>query len=355
LLDDPALLLFNDDRIALGTFDGLQQSPDRGCSWDFVNETLDGLSIYDLDGDPNDPARAIAVSSSGNAANRVFETLDGGETWASTEQPIAPSQPQRIYVSGSHLASEDSPRRPTVYRSDDGGATWTGFGVTLPEVNRTLFILAVSPTDPDLVVMKANIGRGLEGPERLYRSEDGGETWEEILSETLIPSAAFNEDGSTLWVAAQGTNSLYRSDDDARTLVPVETTLTVNCVETRGNDLWLCTENFLDGAAIHISDDSGASFRPMLDFQRDITGIAACAEGTPTPLACEAPLDDLVRDLGLADLGMFPDGGMSPMQPIPSTPPEGCGCAVPGSIAADGKVLGLFVALALALLGRRRR
>ena len=90
-----------------------------------------------------------------------------------------------------------------MYRSTDGGATWTNMGL---RDSRHIGRIALHPEDPDLVYVAA-MGH-LWGPndERgLYRSADGGETWQPILQvdeNTGVVDVALDPEDPTIVYAA---------------------------------------------------------------------------------------------------------------------------------------------------------
>ena len=120
----------------------------------------------------------------------VWKTRDAGRTWQPIfdGQPtqsvgaiaIAPSDPNIIYVaSGEGLRRPDLSVGNGIYRSADGGRTWTHGGLTdgqqIPEV-------AVDPRDPNRL-FAAVLGHpyGPNEERGIYRSRDGGVTWERVL------------------------------------------------------------------------------------------------------------------------------------------------------------------------------
>ncbi|HYL04793.1 MAG TPA: hypothetical protein VE075_02070 [Thermoanaerobaculia bacterium] len=117
-----------------------------------------------------------AFSGSGGA---VCASADTGATWTlggvgfifPSSIAVAPSNPARVYASGP--IAPHAPAGPTFYRSDDGGATWTGVGAMSTSAPHGL---AVDPLDEDLVYAAAG---------GVQRSRDGGVTWE-----MLLPGAA---------------------------------------------------------------------------------------------------------------------------------------------------------------------
>jgi photosystem II stability/assembly factor-like uncharacterized protein len=120
----------------------------------------------------------------------VWETRDAGRTWepifdAEPTQSIgaiavAPSDPNVVYVaSGEGLRRPDLSVGNGVYRSGDGGHTWTrgglGDGEQIPD-------LAIDPRDPNRL-FAAVLGHpyGPSSERGIYRSSDGGATWERVL------------------------------------------------------------------------------------------------------------------------------------------------------------------------------
>ena len=120
----------------------------------------------------------------------VWKTRDAGRTWQPIfdGQPtqsvgaiaIAPSDPNIIYVgSGEGLRRPDLSVGNGIYRSADGGRTWTHGGLTggqqIPEI-------AVDPRDPNHL-FAAVLGHpyGPNEERGIYRSRDGGATWERVL------------------------------------------------------------------------------------------------------------------------------------------------------------------------------
>jgi len=120
----------------------------------------------------------------------VWKTDDYGRSWRPLfdAQPtqsigaiaVAPSNPAIIYVgSGEGLHRPDLSVGDGVYRSDDGGATWTHMGLAdaqqIPE-------LAIDPRDPQRVYA-AVLGHpfGASTERGIFRSVDGGAHWSRVL------------------------------------------------------------------------------------------------------------------------------------------------------------------------------
>src|SRR5664279_544418 len=126
----------------------------------------------------------------GSVDGGVWKTVNAGVTWQPLfdGQPIAsigalvvaPSNPQVIYAGTgesdirSDLASGDG-----VYKSTDGGKTWTNVGL---KETRQISRIVVDSKNADVVYVGA-LGHAYgPNPERgVYKSTDGGKTWSHVL------------------------------------------------------------------------------------------------------------------------------------------------------------------------------
>lgn len=120
----------------------------------------------------------------------VWKSTDYGRVWTPIfdDQPtgsigaiaVAPSDPDRIYVgSGEGMQRPDLTVGDGIYRSDDGGDTWTHLGLRdgqqIPQI-------AVDPRDPDrLYVAVLGHPYGPNEERGVFRSTDGGRTYEKVL------------------------------------------------------------------------------------------------------------------------------------------------------------------------------
>jgi len=93
---------------------------------------------------------------------------------------IAPSSPETVYAGmGEHAIRGNTSHGDGVYRSDDGGETWRHLGL---EDSRQISNIIVHPDDASLVYVAA-LGHawGANEERGIYRSRDGGDTWSKIL------------------------------------------------------------------------------------------------------------------------------------------------------------------------------
>jgi len=183
----------------------------------------------------------------GTPGGGIWMTTDAGRVWKPIFDQthvasigaiaVAASNPRIIYAgTGEQIAGKG------VFKSTDGGASWTHVGL-----EETHFIngLLVDPTNPDVVLVAA-FGDRQPGPNRgIYKTTDGGRTWKQVL----IPAprsgavdisfaldnprtvyAAFWRSGPGAFGQQQAGESerqqngfLFKSDDEGDTWHPVGT------------------------------------------------------------------------------------------------------------------------------------
>jgi photosystem II stability/assembly factor-like uncharacterized protein len=127
----------------------------------------------------------------GATGGGVWKTEDGGMTWRPVMDEylgagsvggiaVAPSDPNVVYVgTGETCIRGNTSPGDGMYRSTDAGKTWMRIGL---EDGGQIGEVRVHPTDPD-VVYAAVLGHAF-GPNQtrgVYRSQDGGATWERVL------------------------------------------------------------------------------------------------------------------------------------------------------------------------------
>jgi photosystem II stability/assembly factor-like uncharacterized protein len=120
----------------------------------------------------------------------VWKTTDFGRTWKPIfdDQPtgsvgdlaIAPSNPNIIYVgTGEGLQRPDLATGDGLYKSTDGGKTWRNMGLRSAQ---QLGAIIVDPKNPDRLFVSA-LGHpyGPNEERGVFRSLDGGQTWQKVL------------------------------------------------------------------------------------------------------------------------------------------------------------------------------
>jgi photosystem II stability/assembly factor-like uncharacterized protein len=140
-------------------------------------------AVVGVPGDPN-------VYYAGAASGGVWKSTDGGTHWKPIfdEEPaqsigsiaIAPSDPNVLWVgTGEPFIRSNVSLGNGIYKSTDAGKTWTHMGL---EKTGRIARVSIDPRNPD-VVFAAAIGTGYgPQPERgIFRTTDGGKTWEKVL------------------------------------------------------------------------------------------------------------------------------------------------------------------------------
>jgi photosystem II stability/assembly factor-like uncharacterized protein len=123
------------------------------------------------------------------AGGGLWRTDDAGRTWrpifehgpqASGAVAVASSNPDVIYYgTGQPAPRYDVQSGAGVFRSGDGGRTWTHIGL---DNTKSIGRIWVSPTDPNTVIVGAVGHFFAPNPERgVFRSTDGGKTWTQSL------------------------------------------------------------------------------------------------------------------------------------------------------------------------------
>ena len=154
--------------------------------WRNIGPTIMGGRVSDLAVVESDPATFYV----GTATGGVWKTVNHGTTFESVfeDQPtqsvgdvtVAPSNPNVVWVgSGEPQNRQSSPWGNGVYRSTDAGRAWRHMGL---EETHHISRIRIHPRDPNIVYVAA-VGR-LWGanPERgIYKTTDGGESWELVL------------------------------------------------------------------------------------------------------------------------------------------------------------------------------
>ncbi|MDR3082836.1 MAG: hypothetical protein LBV60_18265 [Streptomyces sp.] len=164
-----------------------------------MKEFLDGLG-WRLVG-PYRGGRVVAVAGHpeerstfyfGSTGGGVWRTTDAGGSWKNLSDgffrrasvgaiALASSEPGVIYVGmGECCIRNTTSHGDGVYRSVDGGLTWTHLGL---EATRHIARVRVHPNDPDTVYVAALGHAHGPNPERgVYRSKDGGASWDLVLN-----------------------------------------------------------------------------------------------------------------------------------------------------------------------------
>jgi len=270
--------------------DGVYKSTDAGRTWKRMGLT-DSRHIGRVVIHPTNP-NVVFVAAQGrmwgsNEERGVFKTTDGGATWkkvlyvdahtGTNDVQIDPSNPSILYAStyqrerknyGGILVGPGS----AIYKSVDGGDTWRKLTKGLPDVDMGRIGLEISAADPKILFADIEVGgyvvpssaggtggsaadcpppRGQasnaarnqfdSGKGGLYRSLDGGETWEQVNPGGDTPVGQFSQvrtdprDRNRVYRLGTG---FYVSDDMGKTF------RTINSgIHYEHHAMWIDPEN----------------------------------------------------------------------------------------------------------------
>ena len=176
-----------------------------------IGPALTSGRITDIAVDPGHEATWIVASASGG----VWRTDNAGTTWTPLFDDqgsysigcvaLEPGNPLTIWVgTGENNSQRSVSYGDGVYRSLDGGKTWENMG--LAESEHIAKIL-IDPRDPDVVWVAAQGPLWRSGGDRgLYKTTDGGRTWKAVLTisdRTGVTDIAFDpRDPDVVYAAA---------------------------------------------------------------------------------------------------------------------------------------------------------
>ena len=216
---------------------GVYRSVDGGETWELMGLEEAG-QIGAVRVHPDDPDRvyvaALGHAFGSNEERGVFRSTDGGETWEKVlfvsdstgvvDLAMDPENPREIYAAVWRAERKpwtlvDGAREGGVYRTTDGGDSWEKLGGGLPTGLVGRIGLAVSPANTDRVWALVT-AKDPEGG--LYRSDDGGDSWTRVNREHRLRQRGWYyshviadpEDPNTVYALNTG---MYRSVDGGKT------------------------------------------------------------------------------------------------------------------------------------------
>ncbi len=235
---------------------GVYFSSDAGHSWKFMG-LADTQQISAIAVDPGDPntvfVGALGHTWAPNAERGVFKTSDGGKTWKKvlfvndstgvSDLALDAGNSKVIFAGMWEFRRYpwtlvDGGPNSGLYRSTDGGETWQKLTKGLPEPPLGRVAVAVAPSDPDRVYALIGAKQGM-----LWQSNDMGDSWTSVTNNHNLDVRAFYF--SRMVVAPENENKIYflsfnliESDDGGKTAHPAD-----RGVHSDHHTLWIDPQN----------------------------------------------------------------------------------------------------------------
>ncbi|MFW5946878.1 MAG: VPS10 domain-containing protein [Gemmatimonadota bacterium] len=158
----------------------------RGLSLREIGPALTSGRVSDLAINPEDPSEYYVAVASGNVwktenGGVTFEPIfDGEGSYSIGVVALDPNNPHVVWVgTGENNAQRSVAYGDGVYKSEDGGKSWTHMGL---EDSEHIGKILIDPRDSDVVWVAAQGPLWSSGGDRgLYKTTDGGETWTHVL------------------------------------------------------------------------------------------------------------------------------------------------------------------------------
>ena len=242
----------------------------------------------------------VATFYFGGCAGGVWKTTDAGTYWENISDgffgsaavgaiAIAESDPNVIYVgTGESTIRLDVSWGDGVYKSTDGGKSWTNVGLA---ETKHISKIRIHPHNPDIVYVAA-LGHAFgNNPERgIFRTTDGGKTWQQVLFKSeragaadlaldvtnpRILYASFYQVYRNFWELNSGgpDSGLWKSSDGGETWVDISANkglpngtigkIGVTVSPANPNRVWAIIEAEGDKAGVYRSDNGGKSWEQV--------------------------------------------------------------------------------------------
>ncbi len=198
-----------DSRNSISPGGGIYKSTDGGLTWEHkgltATQVIGRIVIH-----PSNPD-IVYVAALGhiwgpNTERGLYKTTDGGETWqlikfisdkaGFVDMVMHPENADVLFaaswerVRGPYFLKSGGPGS-ALWKTVDAGKTWTEVkGGGFPETMKGRIGVAIATSNPDIMyaIVEADTGKGhTSRPSGLYRSADGGATWEKTADDNVRP------------------------------------------------------------------------------------------------------------------------------------------------------------------------
>jgi photosystem II stability/assembly factor-like uncharacterized protein len=327
----PALLLVATAAAAQSPFDSLK--------FRSIGPAATGGRIHDIEVDPADPAIIYVAAATGG----IWKTTNHATSWMPVfekmpdntfgDLAIFTGDPRIIWAgTGEHNNRQSSSWGTGIYRSTDGGESWTHLGL---DSTASIARVRLHPTDPNVAYVAAAGNLWKPTPERgLYKTTDAGRTWTRVLYVDTLTGASDvaidPRDPNVVYAAtyqriraAFGFNgggpgsALWKSTDAGATWTKLENGIPAGDKGRIQFDISRSNPNVLialiehaTGTGTYRTEDAGATWRQT-------------SRNNPRPMYFSKPFIDPTTDKRVWELGVTvyksEDGGAT-FQNMPNSP-----------------------------------
>jgi photosystem II stability/assembly factor-like uncharacterized protein len=270
--------------------------------WRPIGPALMSGRIADIAIHPTEPNTWYVAAGSGN----LWKTTNAGTTFKPIFEnygsysigcvTIDPTNHDRIWVgTGENVGGRHVGYGDGIYLSEDGGKSFRNMGLKESE---HLSVILVDPTDQDTIYVASQGPLWSTGGERgLYRSQDGGETWEQVLAggpwtgvtdvvmdprDPKVLYAATHQRARTVWAVINGgpETGIHKSTDGGDTWRELKTGLPGADMGKIGlalapedpDRIYATIELAGPSGGFWVSEDAGMSWSKTSDYASGGTG-----------------------------------------------------------------------------------
>jgi len=198
-----------DSRNSISPGGGIYKSTDGGLTWNLMG-LVETQAIGRIVIHPTNPdivyVAALGHTWNANPERGLYQTTDGGQSWklikfisdkaGFVDVAMDPTNPSILFaaswerVRGPYFLKSGGPGS-ALWKTTDGGATWTEIkGGGFPETTKGRIGIAIAASNPRVMytMVEADSAKGMtELQSGLYRSADGGATWQRMNDRNVRP------------------------------------------------------------------------------------------------------------------------------------------------------------------------
>ncbi len=315
------------------------QSPFDGLRFRSVGPAVMGGRIHDVEVDPKDPSTIFLAAAGGG----LWKSTNHGILWTPVfdetgensfgDVAISPVDSRIIWAgTGEQNNRQSSTWGGGIYRSTDGGTSWTFLGL---RETASIARVVAHPTNPDIAFVAAVGNLWRPASERgVYRTTDAGKTWTKVLAVDSVTGAneiimdprnpqvlyasTYSRLRSSFGFNGGGAGSgIWKSTDGGTTWAKIETGIPAGdkgriglAIAMSKPDVLIATVESLQQGGTFRSEDAGATWKRM--------------SGTnPRPMYFSHPTIDPTNDQRVWMMGVQPsksENGGTTFEPMPNSP-----------------------------------